>query len=261
MKYINKKNYDDTYSIKDKDIQIYSQDKISDLYPNGDYDVVGEIRKRNIHKKIDTIVLANEEVKVTKYKKHNKIFYKIKGYICVGKDKYISIVQSRILFLIILFGLGICSAGALAGGIYFIAKTPTLSPDYPLPEVDENTIKVDNTKSTTAENGSGNVSINYSLDARLSGDKISLYLLNPGKSNKDFVITVYVKSGNKDIAIARSGLVKSGSEINAVNITEKYANLSSGIYNAYYLLDFYDPETGEKALTNTKIDKVKLTVS
>ena len=70
--------------------------------------------------------------------------------------------------------------------------------------------------------------------------------------------TLYIQSGEKNIPIARSGLVKSGKELKTMTLMLDGISLQNGTYNGYFLLDFYDPDSGEKALMNSKIDHVKI---
>ena len=83
----------------------------------------------------------------------------------------------------------------------------------------------------------------------MSDEKATLYYANPSKSNQNVAIAVVI---GEDIII-KSELITPGNMVTslplAVGAKEK---LTVGGYNAEIIVYCYHPETGEKAMVNTK---------
>ena len=94
----------------------------------------------------------------------------------------------------------------------------------------------------------------------MSTGKIDIYFKNPNASTHDVSIILYVISGDQEIPIAQSGLIKAGSALNVLEFAEGSAQLREGVYSGKYLLSCFDPLTGERALVQPEIAGVTITV-
>ena len=263
MKIINKNDYNATIKTNDRDIKCYTKKKLDELYHNGNYKIIGEISKNNKKEGIDKIVIANKEFIVSKYNKNNNIMFR-KYFIQVGKDEYICLLKSRLfIFLLIPLMLGI--AFGISSIFYMYFNTKTLAPDYPLPEEDEQAIKIeeDSTKKVENENGSGSVRVRLGNTAivNLSTGIIQIAYQNPNQSSHDSVITLVLIKDDKEYYIARSGLIKTGNQITQLNLDTSEIKLTEGIYKGKFIIDHYNPETGEKALTNSSFNDIEIYVN
>ena len=264
MTIIAKNDYDATIKINDRDIKCYSKKRIKNLYLDGNYKIVGETLEKNKKKEKDIIVIANKELIVSNYGENSKVKYKRKGYFEVGENEYIVYLKSRLVFLLILFfillGIGISTYL----GIKIFTSIPTVEPDYPLPPEDNEVtvIEEDNTKKSASQNGGGSVRIRLSNTAKIdltTGD-IQMAYQNPNQSNQDSVITLVLISENNEYIIAKSGLIKSGSQITKLKLLNDVVNLSEGVYKGKYIIEHYNRETGEKALTNSNFNDIEIQV-
>ena len=263
MKIIQKKDYDTNYSINDRDIKCYSKKKINDLYPDGNFEIVGETFENNKKDKIDKIKIAQKELVVSEYGKNSKIKYSKKYFICVGKDKYLCLLKSRFFILaLLLLILGIIIGILLSIFIYF--HTPTLKPDYPLPNEDDKSTKIDNDNSQkvkSEEGGSARVRLSNVAKVNLSTGKIKMLYQNPNQSNQDSVISLVLINNGNEYIIARSGLIKTGRQISEMKLNANTINLTEGVYKGKYVVDHYNPETGEKAILNSNFGDIEIQVS
>lgn len=269
-KYIFKKDYDEKYQVsKDMKVFCYSKKQLKRLCENeGEYKLVGETRKANKKEEIAQLLIENNDpMIVSEVKSNSRILYREAAYICVGKDEYVILLKSRIPFLILLFGLGlgIGTAVFVLWNILVNPIIPTLQPDHPLPDEDPSVeiIEDDNTEQVESEEGGGSVSMIYTLEAKasLSNQKVEIYFRNPNASNHGVVLQLYVGSGENEVMLAESGLVNAGYGLYELELIPDVAILSEGVYDAFYKVLYYDTQTGEKALVESTITDVALTVT
>ena len=133
-------------------------------------------------------------------------------------------------------------------------QTVILTPDYAPKEEEINieAIPNDSGEKIQSEEGGGGVSLTYSTDViiDLSDKKAYLYFANPGKSNQNMVLQIAIS----DEVIVQSGTIVPGfrvSELDLLSGSEKM--LSEGGYDGKFVVLFYNPESGEKAMVNTEI--------
>lgn len=264
IRYILKDDYDQKEKLKKEKIFCYSKKKLNDLYSEKDYKIVGEISGKTINKediKPDQRVLEYNGLYflIEDYGTANKIIYARKRFISVDNDEYVVLLNNRIIF-ILLFGIISLFIGLL---LLFILRfgSDLLNP---IPVVDPNLDKIegDTSEKIDSEEGGGSVSIAYALEANLSlaTNDIAMILGNPNESNHQFVAELYIENGDSDICIAKSGLISPGYQLSVMKFNNQ-AQLSSGSYQGYYYLKFYNPETGELALVDSKIENVVITVN
>ncbi|MBR1742710.1 MAG: hypothetical protein IJ733_12760 [Lachnospiraceae bacterium] len=263
LKLVDREDYDSQYSIDDREIKCYSKEALKKRHPDGNYLVIGETFEENKKDKIANITLADKELAVSELGANFKPFYRRAGYIEVGKDAYIALLKNQMAFVLILCGLllGILITAIIA--LFLWLTTPAKKPDYILPTEDDQASNMENDHSKKSDSDGGSVTLGYSLEAKidLSSGAISILLQNPNASNKDMMATLYIQAGDLNTPIARSGLIKAGKELKAMTLNLDGVLLQRGNYKGYFLLDFYDPDSGAKDLMNSKVDNVKITVN
>ena len=162
--------------------------------------------------------------------------------------------QTKLILTII----SILLAALMLTGCKWGSKDP-LKPDYPVPPVDSNAESMggDETKLESPEGG-GAVGLIYTTTAELSlsSGSISMLFGNPKRSNQNMTVAISVQ----DIIIAESGLLEPGNRISTLSLNRAGAEsmVAEGVYNAKFVVEFYDALSGEKAMVNTEIP-IKLT--
>lgn len=135
-----------------------------------------------------------------------------------------------------------------------------ITPDYPPQgmEANQKPIDGDNTDKMDSEEGGGAINVTYGMDitADLSEKTVTLYYANPNASNQNVAVLVMVD----DLVVAKSDLIAPGHQVTELPL-EAYAKemLMEGGYDAELVVRAYDPESGEKAMIDTK-GEVTLTV-
>lgn len=166
--------------------------------------------------------------------------------------------QSLLIFLLLL--ITVCAVCVTVWALFFRASEPVLAPDQaPAAEVHAQPIPGDTGKPAEAEPGSGSVSLTYSnlVSIRLTDKTAKLLFANPGRSNQDMVIQLIIQ----DQVILQSGKIAPGNQVAELDLSsEAAAMLMPGGYDAVFLLHFYDPASGEKAIVTTEIP-VSVTVT
>lgn len=281
FKFVSKNDYDEKIKFNNKECFVYSKKKINELYKNNrNYTLVG-VAKENGDNSIGTLVLSDRsELKVFNREDVSKVFYRDVGYTCVGEDEYIAIVKSRTPFFI--WFLCIVGAIILVGfGIgHILDKDPavpvdtsssptTIVPDFPLPETDPNIEEVDSDVKTTPnanidkkDDISGSAGLVYTLfaDATLSTKSVAMMIENPATSNQALTIELLILSNGEEYSIAKSGLVTAGTRLKTMEMNLQNLSLSEGIYTGLYRISFYNSTSGEKALIQSELTDVKITV-
>lgn len=138
--------------------------------------------------------------------------------------------------------------------LFFRQPDRVLVPDYAPVEKEASATPIPGDSGTAekAEAGSGSVSLTYSdkVNIDLGRKKASMIFANPGKSNQDMVLQLVIQ----DTVILQSGRLIPGNQIMELNLTEEAAELlAPGGYDGEFLVAYYDPVSGEKAIVNTRI--------
>lgn len=259
-------DHDQKAKVQKQEILCYSEKQLKKLYPGGDYSVVGETRASKKKAAIAHMQANGATLEVSAHKSHNTLLTKCVGYARVGANEFVALQVSRIPFLIILAACIVALAGAGTVLVTSLTAPPPgpviIAPDHPMPSQDVNSQvnEDDNTQKAEVEEGGGSLSMVYSLDAKLNLDtgKIQIYFKNPNASTHDVSIILYIVSGDTEVAIAQSGRVSAGYSLTQLEMVEGTATLTEGVYNGYYLLSLFDPETGERALVQPEITGVEL---
>lgn len=248
-------------------IRCYSPEQMKKMHPNDDYNLAGETLSNNKAEKIAQLAVGDENYIVSNPGSHNKLLYKVSGYVTVDGEVYVAILTSRLPFLLILLAMvaGIAAAGTVTVSMLLAPPIPEEEPLNPVPQIDPlvEPIENDNYEQVKSEKGGGFISMTYTLNAtlHLSDGTIDITYKNPGKSNQNVVLELYIISEDTEVLIARSGLIAPGYELNKLTFIEDSAILQTGTYNGKYMAIYYNNETGEKAMVESKITDVKITVT
>lgn len=160
----------------------------------------------------------------------------------------------------ILAVITVIALGVTVWALFFRESGPVLAPDYAPQEEEQHaeTIPNDDGEKMEQPDGGGSVSLSYSREVTidLGEETAKLYFANPGKSNQDIVLQLVVQ----DQVILQSGTLKPGNQLTSLELLNGAAKmLSEGGYEGKFVVLYYHPETGEKAVVNTEIP-VSITV-
>ena len=160
--------------------------------------------------------------------------------------------QNKLILLLLLITL--IAVGVTVWALFFRDSGPTLAPDYAPQEMEQHaeTIPNDSGDKLDKPEGGGSVSLTYSnkVTVDLSDKMAALYFANPGKSNQDMVLQIAIQ----DTVILQSGTLKPGNQVKLLDLLEGAEEmLSPGGYEGKFVVLYYDPDSGEKAMVNTEI--------
>ena len=137
---------------------------------------------------------------------------------------------------------------------------PGITPDYPLPPVDEEAEDaVDGDDKMDVESGNTGAALEWSSDVKvtISNKSASLYVRNPSRSLQNISLQLVVK----DQVVGESGLILPGKRLTTMEIKDG-AFTQSGVFspeNAKLVVRYYDPTTNACAIVTTDI-QVTVTV-
>lgn len=156
--------------------------------------------------------------------------------------------------IIILLIITVIAIGVTVWALFFRDTGPALAPDYAPQEEEQHaeTIPNDNGEKMDQPEGGGSVSLSYSKEVTIdiSDGTAELYFANPGKSNQDIVLQIVIQGE----VIVQSGTLKPGNQVSSLNLLEGAAKkLAAGGYDGTFMVLYYNPDTGEKAVVNTEI--------
>ena len=208
---------------------------------------------------------------------HTGVFYKEAGYVWVGEGSYLRLLTDRRPFLFTLLALILSAAAAIAVTIVVVLSLlspAVLAPDYQMPERDESSLPIEGEEGgeggtgggkVESEIGGGFVSMHYTKTAKvdLSDATIQMFFANPYKSNHSVVLELYVTHTDRDWLVAKSGRVDAGYGIKTMTFNEQVRltpTTEKKKYEGKYILRFYDPDSGERAVFATEITGVIFTV-
>lgn len=162
-----------------------------------------------------------------------------------GKGKLISLICLFIAF----------SATAVTFWALFFRQTNSpIVPDYAPQETEKNaqTVSGDSNDKFESEKGGGGVSLEYSnqVSIDLTNGTASLLFTNPHRSNQNMLIHIVVQGK----ILVQSGILPPGYRVMNLDLIDGAADLlSPGGYNGIFVIYYYNPESGEKAMVNTEI--------
>lgn len=162
--------------------------------------------------------------------------------------------DKRSYLLLLLLLLLIVCIGVTIWALFFRDTKTVLAPDYAPQQTESNAEKIGDEKDEKLEQpqGGGAVSLTYSRDVNisLSGNTASLLFGNPTKSNQDMVLQLIVQ----DTVLLQSGLLTPGNQVRTLDLFEDVnQQLSPGGYEGKFVVLYYQPDSGEKAIVTTEI--------
>ncbi len=266
--YVLLQDYDKKLKIKSQDFLAFSKKALKKYHNGKNYVIVGEVKKEKPKDDANLFVIGNEQHLVKSVGSHSALFNRKAGFVCVGGNNYIAILKSRIPFLILLLGLlaGIGVGIALLINMLTGNDVPVISPNHPLPDIDSNIEEIvdDNsgTPNSNISEGGGAVSMIYSLNATidLTDSDIDILFKNPSKSNHDVALELYIEKDGERVLIAKSGRIPAGNMLRDMDLMPDAAIITEGVYEGVYKVIYYNPQTGERALVESDITDVEVTV-
>ena len=255
-----REDYDKKIRLRKKSIFCYSVKNFKKISEELQPEIIGEIIENSESQSDEKILIGSGFYSIHETGSKSRLIYSVAGYIQLDDGSFVTVLKSRIpLFITGVFSVAVLSA-VLTIVFLRINTPPAVKPLPPDPGI--GVIEGDDSEKNESENGGGAVRLTYSLDAKLSlsTGSIKIYFLNPNASNRDISITLYLLDGENKIKIAESGLIPSGYGLTNMTFIKNSAELSHGNYNALFIVSFYDPDTGEKALVEASVTDVKLQV-
>ena len=158
--------------------------------------------------------------------------------------------------LLIIIALSVVLVIAICVSIWAIVfreGEDMLPPDYPPQDTDDNQTPIPDDQGGQIQTpaGGGAVNITYAEEViiDLSDNKASLYYANPSRSNQNVAIAIVI---GKNVII-KSELITPGNMVTSLPLVGGAAEkLAVGGYDAEIIIYCYHPETGEKAMVDTK---------
>lgn len=162
--------------------------------------------------------------------------------------------KRNLLIILLSAGIVICLAVTI-WALFF--RTPSGTSDYAPDKLEPNAqvIQDDDSEKLDAPSGGGAISLQYEDQVKIDlSDKMAyLNYSNPNKSTQNIVLEIVIK----DQTIAKSGLIPPGYQITELPLADGAENfLSVGVYSedAVFQILSYDPDSGEKAMVDTKAE-------
>lgn len=169
--------------------------------------------------------------------------------------------EKNLKWLIIILSVGIVICTGVTIWAVFFRGGDDISPDYPPQGIESNQTPIDGDDSGKLESpeGGGAINVTYGTAATvdLSEKTVTIYYANPNASNQNVSILIMVN----DLVVAKSDLITPGNQVSKLELQKEAASrLQVGGYNAELVVWAYDPESGEKAMVDTK-GELTLTVT
>ena len=169
--------------------------------------------------------------------------------------------EKNLKWLIIILSVGIVICTGVTIWAVFFRGGDDISPDYPPQGIESNQtpIEGDDSGKLVSPEGGGAINVTYGTAATvdLSEKTVTIYYANPNASNQNVSILIMVN----DLVVAKSDLITPGNQVSKLELQKEAASrLQVGGYNAELVVRAYDPESGEKAMVDTK-GELTLTVT
>lgn len=169
--------------------------------------------------------------------------------------------EKNLKWLIIILSVGIVICLGVTIWALFFRGGDDISPDYPPQGIESNQTPIDGDDSGKLDTpeGGGAINVTYGTASTvdLSEKTVTIYYANPNASNQNVSILIMVN----DLVVAKSDLITPGNQVSKLELQKEAASrLQVGGYNAELVVRAYDPESGEKAMVDTK-GELTLTVT
>ena len=159
------------------------------------------------------------------------------------------VIISSVLAVILVLAIGIT-----VWALFFRDDgTQPITPDYPPQGTEQNQkpLEGDDGNKIESPEGGGAINVTYgtAVTVDLSENKVTLLYANPQASNQNVAILIMID----DLVVAKSEQITPGYGVDTLSL-EEYAKerLAVGGYNGELVIRAYNPETGEKAMVDTK---------
>ena len=169
--------------------------------------------------------------------------------------------EKNLKWLIITLAIGIVICLGVTIWALFFRGGDDISPDYPPQGIESNQTPIDGDDSGKLDSteGGGAINVTYGTAATvdLSEKTVTFYYANPNASNQNVSILITVN----DLVVAKSDLITPGNQVSKLELQKDAASkLQVGGYDAELVVRAYDPDSGEKAMVDTK-GELTLTVT
>ncbi len=160
--------------------------------------------------------------------------------------------KNKWLVPVLCIGIVLCMAVTI-WALFFREGSKPITPDYPPQGTEQNQKPLEGDEGEKIESPSGggaiNVTYGTSVTVDLSDNKVTLLYANPQASNQNVAILIMID----DLVVAKSEQITPGYGVDTLTL-EEYAKerLAVGGYNGELVIRAYNPETGEKAMVDTK---------
>lgn len=160
--------------------------------------------------------------------------------------------KNKWLVPVLCIGIVLCMAVTI-WALFFREGSKPITPDYPPQGTEQNQKPLEGDEGDKLESPSGggaiNVTYGTSVTVDLSNNKVTLLYANPQASNQNVAILIMID----DLVVAKSEQITPGYGVDTLTL-EEYAKerLAVGGYNGELVIRAYNPETGEKAMVDTK---------
>ena len=160
--------------------------------------------------------------------------------------------KNKWLVPVLCIGIVLCMAVTI-WALFFREGSKPITPDYPPQGTEQNQKPLEGDEGEKIESPSGggaiNVTYGTSVTVDLSDNKVTLLYANPQASNQNVAILIMID----DLVVAKSEQITPGYGVDTLTL-EEYAKerLTVGGYDGELVIRAYDPETGEKAMVDTK---------
>ena len=162
--------------------------------------------------------------------------------------------KNKWLVPVLCIGIVLCMAVTI-WALFFREGSKPITPDYPPQGTEQNQKPLEGDEGEKIESPSGggaiNVTYGTSVTVDLSDNKVTLLYANPQASNQNVAILIMID----DLVVAKSEQITPGYGVDTLTL-EEYAKerLAVGGYNGELVIRAYNPETGEKAMVDTKCE-------
>lgn len=150
--------------------------------------------------------------------------------------------------------LALAASAVTVWVVFFRQAEGVLAPDYAPQETEKHaqTVSGEGEEKFESEKGGGGVSLEYSdqVSVDLSEQTAALLFTNPHRSNQNMLIQIVVQ----EKVLVQSGILPPGYRVMTLDLLDGASDLLSvGGYDGTFLIYYYSPESGEKAMINTEI--------
>ena len=156
--------------------------------------------------------------------------------------------KNKWLVPVLCIGIVLCMAVTI-WALFFREGSKPITPDW-YEDVNANGA-FDEGEKIESPSGGGAINVTYgtSVTVDLSDNKVTLLYANPQASNQNVAILIMID----DLVVAKSEQITPGYGVDTLTL-EEYAKerLAVGGYNGELVIRAYNPETGEKAMVDTK---------